>query len=280
MRARPRFRIGPRTRFAISAVGYALTAVILWWGFTSGHLAIPGGDAYIWDRAGDQIRAGVSPYHPNADGSTNGLFFFGPPWALAFAATSWMPLGALAIGIIGLEVAALRYVAGNWLRVGYCLWLPLVAFELPSSQFNLVIAAAIAAALRGDARWAPLAALLKISPILAVARHQWPTAAVVIALSIAITLPWLTLWADWVRLLVSTFGREVGPEVPIPFVLRLAIAGAVLLFVRRPTSRGVAAVLAIAAFHWITIVLFLGLIPSANRKAPTSNAPKEAIFAA
>lgn len=150
-------------------VGYALTAVILEWGFSSGKFTIPGGDALIWDRVGDEVRAGISPYYYDAQAS----FYYAPPWAVLFAALSWLPVQVTALMMIAAEVAALRYIAGSWLRVGWCLCLPLVAFELPSSQLNLLMAAAIAAALRADPRAAVVMTAAKLSPILAIDPRQW-----------------------------------------------------------------------------------------------------------
>lgn len=160
---------------ALAIGGYLVAAVILSWGFTSGKFAIPGNDALIWDRVGDEVRSGISPYY-SVEGP--GGFYYAPPWALFFAAISWLPAQVTALVMIALEIGALRYVAGSWRRVGYCLWLPLVAFELPSSQTNLLVAAAIAAALRGDSRAAVVMALAKLSPALAIDTRDWRRVAV------------------------------------------------------------------------------------------------------
>jgi len=266
----PRWRgPGPRLAFALSAGGYAFTAVILFWGVTSGHFPIPGGDAYVWDRAGDEVRAGASPYYLTPSAILAGTFFYAPPWAVTFAAISWLPLPIVAWGIIALEFGGLYYIAGSWLRVGYCLWFPVVAFELASGQFNLVIAATIAAALRGDPRWAPLAALQKLSPILAVSRRQWRTATIVLALAVLVTVPWLGLWIDWVRLLIDGSGYSVGPQIPIPLLVRLGLAVAAFVGLRgRPVARGLAAIIATPALYWVSLVLVLALIPA--RRSATS----------
>ena len=121
-------RVWSLLRFGAAALGYALTAGILFWGFTSGRFSIPGGDSLIWDRVGDEVRSGLSPYYV-VQGS--GGFYYAPPWAILFAAVSWLPAQITAALMITVEVAALRYIAGSWLRVGWCLCLPLVAFELP-----------------------------------------------------------------------------------------------------------------------------------------------------
>src|SRR3990172_4924902 len=138
-----------RVRLVLSAGGYVVTLIILVWGFSSGQFTLPSWDALVWDRAGDEVRAGVSPYYPVAG---SGGFYYAPPWAVLFALVSWLPVQVTAFCIAAAEVAAMRYMAGSWTRVGYMCWLPYVAFELTSGGWNLVYAAAIASAVRGDPR--------------------------------------------------------------------------------------------------------------------------------
>ena len=248
-----------RVSFALSGAGYVVAAIILFWGFTSGKFSIPGGDALIWDRVGDEIRNGVSPYYPV---SGSGGFYYAPPWALWFALASWLPVQVTAILMTALEIAALRYIAGSWLRVGHCLCLPLVAFELPSSQVNLLMAAAIAAALRGDPRAAVVMAFAKLSPALAIELRDWRRAALLAGVVAAMTVPWAGLWADWAGQLVGSFGQNIGPgaTIEIPFLPRLVVA-LLLVAIRRPWARGLAAIIATPALYWVSWILLLGLLP-------------------
>lgn len=266
---------GPRARrtplslrqgigFTLSVVGYIVTSFILYWGFRNGAFPIPGADALIWDRVGDELRVGISPYYQVTG---TGGFYYAPPWALAFAAVSWLPPMTLALGMIGLEIAALWYIAGSWMRLGWCLLLPLVAWELPSSQTNLIMAAAIAAAIRGSPRLAVIAAAAKISPILAIDPRQWRRALPVALVLVAITVPWLGLWADWIAQLVRNSSANIaGAQIAIPLLPRLIVAAALLLL-RRPWARGLAAIVAIPAPYWVTSVLFLGLLPPIRQRA-------------
>ena len=92
--------------------------------------------------AGDALRAGKVVYFPG--------FLYGPPWAVAFAAVSWLGPAPVHATILVLDVVALWTIAwGNWRRLGYILWFPLIPFEIAAGQLNLVIAAAIVAAQRG-----------------------------------------------------------------------------------------------------------------------------------
>jgi hypothetical protein len=267
---------GPRLRalrllgFGLSVTGYLVTGGILWWGFTTGAFPIPGGDAMIWDRVGDEMRVGISPYYPV---SGTGGFYYTPPWAVAFAAVSWLPPVVPAVALIAIECAALWYVAGSWLRLGWCLLLPFVAFELPSSQLNLIIAGAISAAIRGDPRAAVIAASAKISPILAINPLDWRRTTVIGFVLVAMTLPWPGLWLDWFRQVTNVAGPIAGAQIPIPLIPRLIVA-AFLLLIRRPWVRGLAAIVAIPAPYWVSSVMLLGLLPPLRPSAPSEGGTK------
>jgi hypothetical protein len=253
-------------RVWLAASGYALTAGILAWGFGSERFAIPGGDALIWDRVGDALRAGTEVYVRTP--TLSDTFWYAPPWAVIFAAVSWLPVQVTAVAIIAAEVAALRYIAGSWLRVGYLCWLPLVAFELPSSQINLIMAAAIAAALRGEPRAAVVMAAAKLSPLLAIDPPQWRKVLPVAGILVALTLPWWFLWPAWVSHLTSSYGANLAPgaTIAVPLLPRLLVAVA-LLAVRRPWTRGLAAIIATPSIYWVSGVLLLGLVPAPAPRA-------------
>lgn len=256
-----RFVDGPRRslRFALSVGGYVVTGAILTWGFGSGKFSLPGNDALIWDRVGDQLRSGVSPYlWPDP---TTG-FYYAPPWAVLFAAVSWLPVQVVALGIIAAEVAALRYIAGSWERVGYFCWFPLLAFELPSSQINLIVAAGIAAALRGDPRLAVVVGSAKLSPLLSIDRRAIHRTLPVVGLLVVVTLPWASLWVEWIAELVSSYGVNTAPSatIAIPFAARL-VGALVLVLVGQPWARGLAAIVALPALYWVSSVMLVSLLP-------------------
>ena len=244
-------------RFALAVVGYALTLGIIAWGMSVGKFTLTPGDALIWDRVGDEIRAGISPYYAVAG---SGGFYYAPPWAVLFALVSWLPVQVTALAIMAAEVASLRYIAGSWLRVGYVCWLPLVAFELPSAQVNLLMAAALAAAVRGDPRAAMVMGAAKLSPVLAI-RENWRRA-VPVALALgAVTLPVAGLWMDWIRQLGGTYGHVIasGAQIDVPFLPRLAVA-LVLVATGRRWARVVGAVIATPAIYWVSAVMLLALV--------------------
>ena len=130
-------------RLVASLTGYAITAFIVWWQWTSNFGGLPP-DLAIWDRVGDQVIQGMSPYaYLQLDWTE--LFFYVPPWALAFALTGWLPVIAQAGLVMAIGLASFRYIAGSWLRVGYFGLIPLTGAELGNGSFNLLVAAGIGA---------------------------------------------------------------------------------------------------------------------------------------
>jgi hypothetical protein len=244
--------------------GYLVLAYVLWWGFSVGKFAVPSGDSLIWDRAGDQVRAGINPYGVVAANPTDS-FWYAPPVALVFAITSLLPPIVQWLAIVVLEVAALRYITGSWRTFGIAGWLPLTAFELVSGNFNLIIVAAVVLAIRGKPALATLMSFLKLTPILAVSPRSWRRVAIVAAIMAIVSLPVLWLWPEWVKALVGSFGQPLGIPVPIPFAVR-AVGAALLLGLRRPWSRAFAAVIAIPAFYYGSLILLLVVLADRRRR--------------
>jgi hypothetical protein len=264
-----RQRWGRPLLVGLSVAGYALLAGILWWGISTGLFWIPGGDVHIWDRAGDTLRAGGEVYAIQP--LRNETIWYAPPFVVLFAAVSWLPIEVLWIAIVALEVGALRYIAGSWLGFGLACLFPLTAFELVSGNFNMLVAAAIVAAIQRRAAPATIMSFAKLSPILAVHPRDWRVVAVTAAVMVAITIPWIGLWPVWVAHLAAAYGQPLGPQIPIPFILRAAIAAGLLLLFR-PWSRAMAAFVAIPAMYWGSLVLLLAPAAVVLRRLPRTAA--------
>ena len=263
----------PRLRFALAALAVTWFFVQLWTLIGEGRLPYPGGDVTsIFDPAGDRLRAGEPVYAQ----AFSGAFFYGPPFAVFYGAISWLPGEAQQAIVLIAELAALRYLGGSWF--GFCLALafPLMPWELMSGHFNLVIAAGIVLAVRGDPRVAVATAFAKLSPVVAMDPRDWRRAVPVVVVAVVITLPWLSLWPAWVNLLADAYRTPgIGPQIPVPFLVR-AIAAAALVIAWRPWSRAAAAVIVIPAFYWASFVLFIapvvvilrGIVPAEARPHP------------
>jgi hypothetical protein len=251
--------------FGLSVSGYLVLAYIVWWGVSVGQFDVPGGDAKVWDRAGDQVRFGINPYE-RVLANPSDSFWYAPPIAMLFAITSMLPVTAQWLGIVALEIAALRYVTGSWRTFGIFGWFPLTAFELVSGNFNLIIVAGVVMAIRGKPELATIMSFAKLTPILAVAPRYWRRVGAIVIVAVAITLPALWLWPTWVNALTVSYGQPLGIQIPIPFPVRAAVAG-FLLLLRRPWSRAVAAVIAIPAFYFGSLILLLVVLADRRRRS-------------
>jgi hypothetical protein len=247
--------MGPRARGALAFGGVAFTAVQLVVGSQVGIFPIPPGDELIWDRVGDAIWTGAPIYY-NAPVLTDS-FWYAPPIAVLFGALSWLPLLAQHVLFTVLRLASLRVIAGSWMGAGIACWFPLVAFELGGGNFNLLIAAGIVAAIQRRPELATITAFAKFGPALALDPRDWRRAGVLGIAMLAITLPWLHLWPEFAAHLADNLSSQLGPQVPVPFALRIVAAVGLLVGVRVPWARALAATLAIPAFYWGSLVILI-----------------------
>jgi hypothetical protein len=240
---------------ALSFGGVAFTAIQLVVGTQAGLFPIPGGDELIWDRVGDAIWTGAPIYYraPNPTDS----FWYSPPVAVLFGFLSWLPVVLQHWLFTVLRILSLRVIAGSWLGAGIACWFPLVAFELGGGNFNLLIAAGIVAAIRRTPDLAVLGAFAKFGPALAIDPRDWRRVLNVSVILVAISLPWLHLWPEWVAHLVANIGAPLGYQIPISFPVRLVAALVILLAFRTTWARALAATIAIPAFYWGSLVVLI-----------------------
>jgi len=200
-------------------------------------------------------------------------FYYAPTWAVAFGLVSWLPPTLLHLSLATLALLSLRYMFGSWRRVGYVAWFPLVAFELAAGQVNLLVAAAIVAGIRRDVPLAIAGVFAKMGPALALDPRDWRRALVWTGVGVALTLPWLSLWPDWVATLVGTAQEPtLGPQLPVSYPVRLVAAAVLLVAIRRPWARALAGALAVPAFYWISLLLLLA--PIAARRGERTEQPE------
>ena len=258
-----RAAVPSRVRVALAAGGVAFTAIQLIVGTQMGIFPVPPGDELIWDRVGDAVWTGAPIYY-NAPVLTDS-FWYAPPIAVLFATVSWLPLLAQHVLFTVLRIASLRVIAGSWVGAGIACWFPLVAFELGGGNFNLLVAAGIVAAIGRRPELATIAAFAKFGPALALDSRDWRRVGAVAVALIAITIPWLHLWPEYATHLMGNLSSQLGPQVPIPFALRLVVAFGLLLVVRTGWARALAATLAIPAFYWGSLVILIAPVAIALR---------------
>lgn len=242
-------------RLLASLTGYAITAFVAWFLLTR-YPGWAGRDVDLWLRVGAQVRDGISPYGDTGVGTS---FYYAPPWAVLMGATTWSGKPVFWLLTALLEVAALRYIAGSWLRVGYFGLLFLTGAEIVSGAFNLVVAAGLAAAIRGDSRLAAFTSLAKLSPALAI--REWRGPAIVLAISVLATVPVLGWWADWVTALAGAPAAQASLGYhELPLLARVTAAVAILAVWRSPRAGALAAAVAIPGLYAISVVLLYALV--------------------
>lgn len=178
----------------------------------------------------------------------------------------------IALGLwTGLELGALYYLAGRWTLLAA---VPLAA-EWTNGNVHLLMAAAVVWGMRHPEGWL-VPAMTKVSPVFGLGwfaiHRQWRAflrsiAVVGIVVGVSFVLA-PNLWFDWLHMLAGNLGATPpegsGAQLPIPFVVRLALASALLL-VNRPWVVPIACALALPVL-WLNGVMAFGLAAFKVRK--------------
>ncbi len=273
--------IWPQRLFVLfSLAGFALLA----WNLRSPiveHGSTGASDARAYWAAGRRLLEGETLY---ADTAGEPFAFLYPPIAAQLIAPlSLLPLPVFGWGIRALELFCLRYVVGSWKLAGasMILCLPVVA-EIEAGNINLLIAAALATAIRGDNRWLVPAAMPKFAALAALpfglARNRralllGALGTLLLCAVSALAAP--DLWRNYVTFLlhqpnVDWQWYNVGRLVPLP--VRLAVAGAcALIAIRRPAFMPVAVALSAPVVWFNSLSVLVAIVPAmdAQRARPT-----------
>ncbi|MFO7533319.1 MAG: glycosyltransferase family 87 protein [Candidatus Limnocylindrales bacterium] len=174
------------------------------------------------------------PYEPGSVGQES-AYLYSPAFLVALSplrALSW-PL-FLAVWTTGL-LAVLFWLARP------LLFLPLLLLALPEiwgGNITILLAAALVVGFGRSAAWAfPL--LTKLTPGLGIlwfaVRREWLAFSLAIAATLAVIAATAVLapglWAQWFQLLTSSTGSSTVPgSIPVPLILRLPVAIAVIVF--------------------------------------------------
>jgi len=237
----------------LALTGWAFGAVIFLVLLADNHFEI-GADLAAYLRAGDSLVAG-EPVYVGEIGQLD-VFSYAPPWAVFFAALSWVPDVVMQAAVMILGLLSIRYVVGSWLWSGLIFYYPVSVMVLFAGNIEYFIAASIIlAATRGRAELLTLTAMAKLSPILAVPPRLWRQVVVTVAVAFLVTLPWLHLWPEWIDYLLrqpSSIDIHIGP----PWYLRLPVALALLL-VRRPWAPALAVVVGMPSLWLGTLVILI-----------------------
>jgi hypothetical protein len=198
------------------------------------------------------------------------------PWQAYVAAWTAILLGAVFV-----------LTGRKWFAVGVVLGL----MELAGGNIHLLLAAAMVLGFRWPATWA-LVLLTKITPGIGLlwfaVRGEWRqlfialgATALIVALSFA-TMP--DAWVQWVGVLTRVAGRDgTWAAVPIPFLVRLPFAVALVVWGARTNRRWtvpVAGMLALPALWYGGLAMLLAVIALRDPAPPPGRADRAAAPAA
>jgi hypothetical protein len=218
-----------------------------------------------------------APY-AQANWTTTGAYVYSPAFLQLVAPLTALPWIAFLGVWTAMLLLAVRFLTGPRLFVIGAL---LATAEIAGGNISLLLAVAIVVGFRWPAAWA-LILLTKVTPGIGLlwfaVRREWRNLAIalaatalVIAVSAAI-MPWA--WADWVRVLMHIAGRDgTWAAVPIPFLVRLPLAIAVVTWGARTDRRWtvpVACMLALPALWYGGLSMLLAIIVLQDRSPETA----------
>jgi hypothetical protein len=178
-------------------------------------------------------------------------------------------------------LAAVRFLTGPRL---FAFGVLAASMELAGGNISLLLAVAIVLGFRWPATWA-FVLLTKVTPGIGllwfVVRGEWRQLAIALGATLAVvTLSALFLpaaWADWIAVLTRVSGREgTWAAIPIPFLVRLPVAIAVVVWGARTNRRWtvpVASMIALPALWYGGLSMLLGVLPLLGSRDPQDQSP-------
>lgn len=279
----------PRVRALLlvaSAMGYVLGLRTL---LEQGILSRGGAgaiDALAYWTAGRSVLDGSSLYGIPVGGFT--AYLYPPVFAQLAAPFSALPLDVFVWAWRALELGCLRVAVGSWRNAGLAilLWPPVLA-EIDAGNVHLIVAAAVAMTIRGDARAVLPAALTKFASLAAMPcairldrRGLFLGAGVALVASAVSFALAPQLWFDYMAFITratepQSSGFDIGSLIWTP--LRLAIAaGFALAAVGWPRLSAVAVTLAYPVLWLSGLSTLTALVarPRSDRLGATSPEPR------
>jgi hypothetical protein len=176
-----------------------------------------------------------------------------------------------------LLVLAVRFLTGPRLLVAGLLF-PFTAMEIAGGNISLLLAAAIVLGFRWPWTWS-LILLTKITPGIGVlwfaVRREWRALAIAMGATFAIALVSFVVLPDQWRTWVDVVARNVAAgkngtwaSLPVPLLVRLPIAVAIVVWGARSDRRWtvpVASMLALPALWYGGLSMLLAVIPLLHR---------------
>jgi hypothetical protein len=209
-----------------------------------------------------------SPYSLSDWGSPI-AYVYSPAFIQAVAPLTWLPWLLFMAIWTALLIAAVRFLTGRRL---FAIGMLLATLELAGGNIHLLLAVAIVLGFRWPATWS-FVLLTKVTPGIGllwfVVRREWRQLGIALGATALITAASATImpqaWLDWFNLLSGLAGHDGGTwaAVPIPFLVRLPIGVAIVVWGARTDRRWtvpVAAMLALPALWYGGLTMLLAVI--------------------
>jgi Protein of unknown function (DUF2029). len=208
-----------------------------------------------------------SPY-ALSDWTSPIAYVYSPAFLQAVSPLTRLPWLAFIAIWTALLLLAVRFLTGPRL---FAIGVVLATVELLGGNISLLLAVAMVVGFRWPAAWA-FVLLTKVTPGIGllwfVVRREWRQLAIALgatALVVAISAAIMPgAWLDWLNLLVGLTGRDgTWAAVPIPFLLRLPVAIAVVVWGAQTNRRWtvpVAGMLALPALWYGGLTMLLAVI--------------------
>ena len=221
--------------------------------------------------------------HPyaQANWTTTGAYVYSPAFLQVLSPLRAMPWVAFLGVWTAVLLLAVRFLTGPRLFVVGAV---LATAEIAGGNISLLLAVAIVVGFRWPAAWA-LILLTKVTPGVGLlwfaVRMEWRNLGIALAATaavVAISAAFMPgAWAEWVGVLVQIAGRDGTPAaVPIPFIARLPVAVAVVVWGARTDRRWtvpVACMLALPALWYGGLTMLLATIVLTDRRPSSETSP-------
>ena len=266
-RSRPVWPRSLRPRRSDLPIGGLLVAGVVWLAIVL--LSAPDGSRLgTGQEAISYWGPGLDAMYANPDWTTTGAYVYSPAFLQLIAPLKVLPWVAFLGVWTALLMIAVRYLTGPRL---FAIGILVAAAELAGGNISLLLAAAIVVGFRWPAAWA-LILLTKVSPgiglIWFAVRREWRNLAIALGATAAIIAVSAAIdpgaWLQWFDVLSSISGRDpTWAAVPIPLMVRLPVAVAVVVWGARTDRRWtvpVACMLALPALWYGGLTMLLAVI--------------------
>jgi hypothetical protein len=260
-----RLETPPWVGIAVAIVGWALVVVFSepW-----GRLWGTGQDARCYWQA-----AQLTDPYLHSDWNDPIAYVYSPAFLQVLAPLTALPWQAFMAAWTALLLVTVRFLTGPRLLAAGLLF-PFTAMEIAGGNISLLLAAAIVLGFRWPATWS-LVLLTKVTPGIGLlwfaVRREWRAlaiafgaTAVIVAVSFAVAPDTWREWVDVVQRNVAAGKSGTWASLPVPLLIRLPIAVAIVVWGARTDRRWtvpVASMIALPALWYGGLSMLLAVIP-------------------